>query len=298
MQHRGDTAIARSRGRGTARVVAAAAPDRPLEAPASHRAGRSAPRDRGLRSRPGAAPEDRISTVLGRQRGGAHELATQAILDSLEAAGIRALGLKGVCLRALCTTMWPGAAPAISTSSSLSATSRARSRSWRRWTGAGSGRRIGRAGSRSCTRSSRIPRCHEWSCTGACTGTRIALPRPRSSAQSDRTRAPLRMLPADGLATLTLIYARDGLSGPEDSCGHRGLVGYEMRRRGSRCPGSTRSPAPTRRSKHRCAWATDVTGPRGLLIRRSSQQRFRWTVAAELATPSQRGRGCPGPSQC
>ena len=46
--------------------------------------------------------EVELATALGRQRGGAHELATQAILDSLEAAGIRALGLKGsVLARAL-----------------------------------------------------------------------------------------------------------------------------------------------------------------------------------------------------
>lgn len=42
--------------------------------------------------------EIELSTALGRQRGGAHELATQAILDSIEAAGIRALGLKGSVL--------------------------------------------------------------------------------------------------------------------------------------------------------------------------------------------------------
>ena len=101
--------------------------------------------------------------------------------------------------------------------------------------------------------------------------------------------APLRMLPADGLATLTLIYARDGLSGlrtPAD------IAAWSD----TRCAGedldaridSIARAYPALEAPVRVG--TAVLGPLGgPPIRSPSQQRFRWTVAAELATPSYEG---------
>ena len=110
--------------------------------------------------------------------------------------------------------------------------------------------------------------------------------------------APLRMLPG-GRARDAHAHLRPRRAvGPEDSCGHRGLVGYEMRRRGSRCPDRLDRPRlPGARS----------TGARG-----HSRARPPWGASNPLAVsaavsldgsrrardPVLRGRGCPGPSQC
>jgi hypothetical protein len=101
--------------------------------------------------------------------------------------------------------------------------------------------------------------------------------------------APLRMLPADGLATLTLIYARDGLSGlrtPAD------IAAWSD----TRCPGedpdaridSIARAYPALEAPVRVGTAARGP-PGGPTIRSPSQQRFRWTVAAELATPFYEG---------
>ena len=158
--------------------------------------------------------EIELSTALGRQRGAAHELATQAILDSLETAGIRALGLKGSLLaRALYDDVaWRSAGDIdilVAVGDLAGAIEVVEAMDWH-W-------------QRSPDRRGRLPVLHE-------TLTHSTMPRVElhwrvhwyedrfaadalERAERPDGRAPLRMLPADGLATLTLIYARDGLSG-------------------------------------------------------------------------------------
>jgi hypothetical protein len=103
-------------------------------------------------------------------------------------------------------------------------------------------------------------------------------------AERPDARAPLRMLPADGLATLTLIYARDGLSGlrtPAD------IAAWWD----ARCAGedfdalidSIGGDYPALEAPLRVG--TAVLGPLVGLPTRSQAQPFCWRVAAELATP-------------
>ena len=177
------------RGRRTAQLGPAGANDRPPEDLAPHRAGRSAPRERRLRSRPAPARGDRT-----RDRA---EQAASWSARARHAGDSRQPGSGGD----------QGAGPERECAGARSVrcglAQRRRHRHPRRCrrprgrdrgrggdgTGAGSGRRTSGAGSRSCTRPSRIPRCREWSSTGACTGTRIASPQTRSSGQSDRACA-------------------------------------------------------------------------------------------------------------
>jgi hypothetical protein len=102
-------------------------------------------------------------------------------------------------------------------------------------------------------------------------------------------RSPLRMLPADGLATLTLIYARDGLSGlrtPADIA-----AWWDTRCAGEdvdRLIASVANAYPALNAPLRVG--TAVLGPLvGLPTRSPYQQPLRWKVAAELATPFYEG---------
>ncbi|MGZ4330333.1 MAG: hypothetical protein ACXVXL_20250 [Solirubrobacteraceae bacterium] len=79
-------------------------------------------------------------------------------------------------------------------------------------------------------------------------------------AERPVARAPLRMLPADGLATLTLIYARDGLSGlrtPADIA-----AWWDTRCAGEDLDALIDSIVATiPRSKRRCGWGQPRSGP-------------------------------------
>jgi hypothetical protein len=163
---------------------------------------------------PALRQEIELSTAFGRQRGGAHELITQAILDQLAAAGIIALALKGSALaRDLYDDVaWRSAGDIdilVAEHDLAGAIEVVERMDWR-WQ-----RRPGR--------SDELPLLHE-------TLIHPSMPRVElhwrvhwyedrfaadalERAERPSDRAPLRMLPADGFATLTLIYARDGLSG-------------------------------------------------------------------------------------
>ena len=103
-------------------------------------------------------------------------------------------------------------------------------------------------------------------------------------AERPDVRAPLRMLPADGLATLTLIYARDGLSGlrtPADIA-----AWWDTRCAGEDLDAlidSIGGDYPALEAPLRVG--TAVLGPLVGLPTRSQAQPFRWKVAAEIATP-------------
>ena len=229
--------------------------------------------------------EVELATALSRQRGGAHELATRAILDSLEAAGIRALGLKGsVLARALYDDVaWRSAGDIdilVAVGDLAGAIEVVEAMGWR-W-------------QRSPHRPGRLPVLHE-------TLTHSTMPRVElhwrvhwyedrfaadalERAERPDVRAPLRMLPADGLATLTLIYARDGLSGlrtPADIA-----AWWDTRCAGEDLDAlidSIGGDYPALEAPLRVG--TAVLGPLVGLPTRSQAQPFRWKVAAEIATP-------------
>jgi Uncharacterised nucleotidyltransferase len=232
--------------------------------------------------------EIELSTASSRQRGGAHELITQAILDRLAAAGIRALALKGSALaRDLYHDVaWrrAGDIDILVAARDLAGAIRVVERMDWRWQRA--------------ARSDRLPLLHE-------TLTHSSMPRVElhwrvhwyedrfaadalERAERPSERAPLRMLPADGLATLTLIYARDGLSGlrtPADIA-----AWWDTRCTGDDVDASIDAigcdypalAAPLR-------VATAFLGPLVGLPTRPMAEPFRWKVATELATPFYEG---------
>ena len=233
--------------------------------------------------------EIELATALSRQRAGAHELVTLAILDNLEAAGIRALGLKGsVLARALYDDVaWRSAGDIdilVAAADLAGAIEVVEAMDWR-W-------------QRSPDRRGRLPVLHE-------TLTHSTMPRVElhwrvhwyedrfaadalERAERPGVRAPLRMLPADGLATLTLIYARDGLSGlrtPADiaawwdtRCAEEDLDAL-IDSIGGDYP---ELEAPLR-------VATAVLGPLVGLPTRARPLPFRRNVTVELATPFHEG---------
>ncbi|MGZ4287236.1 MAG: nucleotidyltransferase family protein [Solirubrobacteraceae bacterium] len=83
------------------------------------------------------------------------------------------------------------------------------------------------------TRPSRIPRCREWSCTGACTGTRIASPQTRSNPRS--VRWPARRCEC---------CPRTGLRRSRSSTPETAFPGFGLRRT-SRLGGIRGAPART-----------------------------------------------------
>ena len=239
----------------------------------------------GLDLDPRLREEIELATALSRQRAGAHELVTLAILDNLEAAGVRALGLKGsVLARALYDDVaWRRAGDIdilVAAVDLAHAIEVVEAMDWR-W-------------QRSPDRRGRLPVLHE-------TLTHSTMPRvelhwrvhwyeERFAAdaleRAERTdaRAPLRMLPADGLATLTLIYARDGLSGlrtPADIAAwwDTSCAGEDV----DALIDSIGGDYPALEAPLRVG--TAVLGPLVGLPTRSRAQPFRWKVAAELATP-------------
>ena len=233
--------------------------------------------------------EIELSTALSRQRGAAHELATHAILDSLETAGIRALGLKGSLLsRALYDDVaWRSAGDIdilVAAADLAGAIEVVEAMDWH-W-------------QRSPDRRGRLPVLHE-------TLTHSTMPRVElhwrvhwyeerfaadalERAERRDGRAPLRMLPADGLVTLTLIYARDGLSGlrtPADVA-----AWWDTRCAGEDLDAvidSIGGDYPALEAPLRVG--TGVLGPLVGLPTHSQAQPFRWQVAAELATPFYEG---------
>jgi hypothetical protein len=244
----------------------------------------------GLDLAPRLREEVEALTAVSRQRGGAHELATLAILDALEAAGIRALPLKGsVLARALYDDVGYRSAGDIdilvAASDLAGAINVVETMDWR-W-------------QRPSERRGELPVLHE-------TLTHPALPRVElhwrvhwyedrfaddalQRAERPDVRAPLRMMPADGLATLMLIYARDGLSGlrtPADIA-----AWWDTRCAGEDLEALIESIGGAYPAlKAPLSVGTAVLGPLvGLPTRSPSQQRFRWKVAAELATPFYEG---------
>ena len=238
---------------------------------------------------PALRQEIESSTALGRQRGGAHELATLAILDSLEAAGIRALGLKGsVLARALYDDVaWRSAGDIdilVAAGDLAGAIEVVEAMGWS-W-------------QRSADRPGRLPILHEIL-------THSTMPRVElhwrvhwyedrfaaealERAERPDVRAPMQMLPADGLATLTLVYARDGLTGlrtPAD------IAAWWD----TRCAGedfealidAIGADYPALEAPLQVG--TALLGPLVGLPTRLRAQPFRWKVAAALATPFYEG---------
>jgi hypothetical protein len=243
----------------------------------------------GLDLAPSLRDEVELSTALARQRGGAHELVTQAILDTLEAAGIRALPLKGSALaRALYDDVaWRTAGDVdilVAAADLAGAIGVVEAMDWR-W-------------QRPPNHGGRLPVLHE-------TLTHSTMPRVElhwrvhwyedrfaadalERAERPGSGAPLQMLPDDGLATLMLIYARDALAGlrtPADIA-----AWWDTRCAGGDADALIDSigdeysalQAPLR-------VAAAVLGPLVGLPTRSRPQPFRWKVAAELATPFYEG---------
>lgn len=163
---------------------------------------------------PGVAAEIAARTAAAREHGRAQEMVALGVLASLEQAGIRALGLKGAILaRQLYDDA--GARTSgdidilVATEDLAQAVAVVQRMGWRLERPAG--------------RGTRLPVLHE-------TLTHPTLPNvelhwrvhwyetafaPDALARAERPapREPLIMAPADGLAALTLFYARDGFSG-------------------------------------------------------------------------------------
>lgn len=163
---------------------------------------------------PSLAARIEALTVAARQRGTALELLTLAVLDELEAAGIRSLPLKGSTLaRALYgdTAMRTSidVDVLVAPEDLAHATAVVRRMGWRPADGTG--------------RNGTLPLLHERFVHSELPSVevhwRVHYYESRFAAEAlahaDRPRAgePLRMQPADELASLILFYARDGFSG-------------------------------------------------------------------------------------
>jgi len=225
------------------------------------------------------------STVVSRERGRTHELTTLAILGSLERAGIRALALKGsVLARDLyddVASRRSGDIDILVAAPDLgSAIAVTEGMGWR-W-------------QQALSRTAELPVLHEelmhptmprvdlhW---------RVHWYEDRFAADAlDRAersgaREPVRMRPADGLAALTLFYARDGFSGLRMAADvaawwDRMCSGEEI----DQLIGGVAADYPALAGP---LWVgTQLLGSLVGLPTQSQAESLRWKVAAELATP-------------
>jgi hypothetical protein len=227
----------------------------------------------------------RVRAFAARENGEAQEMVALGILASLSRAGIRALGLKGVVLaRQLYGDA--GARPSADIDILVSAANLAHAievvgqMGWRRKEPASAG--------------SRLPILHEGLVHPALPMVelhwRVHWYETRfagdllARAQSPARRQPLVMDPADGLAALTLFYARDGFSGLKMAADV--ATWWDSRCDAADADAVISTIAAGYPELAGALWvATGVLGSLVGLPTRFTGGPLRWQIAAELASP-------------
>ena len=236
--------------------------------------------------RPAGSVIERIErlTQISRDHETLLEVMMLSILANLETAGIRALPLKGSVLARELHGDPALEARSTSTSSSHRGSSVALPRSCALWDGATS--IASGIGFRCCTTVWAIRRFRGSSCTGESTGTRTSSRLTLSPPlRAPRSGAPLRMQPAEELASLLLFYARDGFSGlrvPADIAAWWGVCGGQLAGRSHVSEIAARYPALGAPLRVGSAVLDALVGVPGASLDASP---LCWRAASELANP-------------